>query len=145
MTILNPPKPGDTRNVINYKDYLRELKPKKRVKQPELYACVALHKRLQMLCAMGKLKGFYTHFPAGGGGKARGQKLKAMGLMPGVADYVFFAFGTVFFLEMKAEDGVQGGNQKTFQKLAEAEGYKYAVCWSLDEALETLKGWGVLV
>jgi len=146
MTVLDPPQPGDSRNVINYQDYLREFKPKKRVKHKEYDICKALVVKLNWLIARGKLNGFYTCFPAGHGKltAAQGGRLKAAGLLAGVSDYIFFALGTAFFLEMKAGANQQNDNQETFQKLAEAGGYPYAVCWSVDEALETLTGWGVL-
>lgn len=53
---------------------------------------------------------WWTTFPAGGGGKARGGKLKAMGLKPGVADILILqaragGFLHAIWIELKVPKG----------------------------------------
>lgn len=65
---------------------------------------------------------WWTTFPAGGGGKARGGKLKAMGLKPGVADILILHEGptdaatSVLWIELKAPKGDTSDAQKAFLK-----------------------------
>lgn len=44
---------------------------------------------------------FWTTFPAGGGGKVRGAKLKALGLKAGMPDILVFAPGQTYGIELK--------------------------------------------
>jgi hypothetical protein len=63
---------------------------------------------------------WWTTFPAGGGGKARGGKLKAMGLKPGVADILILTprksqhATRILWLELKSKGGRLGPAQKAF-------------------------------
>jgi hypothetical protein len=63
---------------------------------------------------------WWTAFPAGGGGKARGGKLKAMGLKPGVADILILTprkvhWAThILWLELKAKGGRLAPAQRAF-------------------------------
>ncbi len=62
---------------------------------------------------------WWTTFPAGGGGKARGGQLKAMGLKPGVSDIlVFYLIAAdrtgVLWIELKAKGGSLSPEQRAF-------------------------------
>jgi len=63
---------------------------------------------------------WWTTFPSGGGGKARGGKLKAMGLKPGVADILILASHVtdnsieVIWLELKVPEGRTSPAQQAF-------------------------------
>lgn len=78
-------------------------------------------------------------------------KLKAEGVTPGVADLLllvprafkandndewYIIFGLC--IEMKTKKGYQSPAQKEWQKKVEGEGYRYAVCRSLDEFMNTI-------
>lgn len=73
-----------------------------------------------------------------------GAILKAEGALAGVAD-LFLAvpnrFYSGLFIEMKQPKGRQQESQKRFQKAVEAEGYRYALCYSLDEFISLIKGY----
>jgi hypothetical protein len=66
--------------------------------------------------------------------KREGGKLKAMGLMAGVADHMYIASPMVW-LECKLPEGVQSNEQKDFQKLVESFGHKYHIYRSKEELI----------
>ncbi len=94
---------------------------------------------------------WFTTFPAGGGGKARGGQLKAMGLMPGMPDLLVFwpgAFASQRFtcmlgIELKAARGTTSPAQRamsgTFQQVHSA----IAFCKSIDHVASALAFWSV--
>ncbi len=85
--------------------------------------------------------------------KATAGKLKAEGVVPGVADlillvpkcntYVYFG-GEVTLsyhalcIEMKTEKGRQSPEQHEWQAKVESQGYRYAVCRSFDDFTRTV-------
>ena len=73
--------------------------------------------------------------PNGGSRNVReAQRLKDEGVLAGVADLVIMLpQGKSLYIEMKVKGNRQTQNQKDFQKIAEALGYKYYVCYSFDE------------
>lgn len=88
--------------------------------------------------------------------KATAGKLKAEGVVPGVADLILLVPGDhetlpdgrtwyrpihALCIEMKTEKGRQSPEQKAWQKKVEAHGYKYAVCRSLDDFIETVNAY----
>lgn len=104
--------------------------------------------------------------PNGGArSKATAGKLKAEGVVAGVADLILlvprFGFphiiegntdGIVSYvgtdeiccalcIEMKTAKGRQSPEQKEWQAKVEAQGYKYAVCHSLDEFMNTINNY----
>ena len=81
-------------------------------------------------------------------------KLKAEGVTPGVADLLllvprafkandndewYIIFGLC--IEMKTAKGRQSPEQKVWQKKVEGEGYRYRVCHSIEEFMETINGY----
>lgn len=110
-------------------------------------------------------RGLLFAVPNGGArSKATAGKLKAEGVVPGVADLILLVprFGRVqiegnaeeqrtyidtydlncaLCIEMKTRKGYQSPEQKAWQKKVEAHGYKYAVCHSLDEFMAVVNGY----
>lgn len=70
---------------------------------------------------------------------------KAMGMIPGAGDYVFCWATGSGFIELKYDKNKQTERQKYFEKWCNENGVKYALCYSADSAIETLKGWGLIV
>lgn len=60
-------------------------------------------------------------------------KLKRMGVVPGVADFLMFIPGCSIAIELKDESGKQSGSQKIFQKKWETCGNRYRIARSLKE------------
>lgn len=73
--------------------------------------------------------------------KSTGAKLKAEGVLAGVADLILLKsnrFYGALLIEMKTERGRQSPNQQEWEKHITADGYKYVVCRSLDEFRKTV-------
>ena len=97
----------------------------------------------------------WTTFPSGGGGKARGAFLKAMGLQPGMPDLLIFtpgpvsnngvAFTRLIGLELKSDKGQPSEAQKAMALRFEAVGGVYLIARSLDEVEILLRAAGVPV
>lgn len=86
----------------------------------------------------------WTCFPAGGGGKARGGQLKAMGLMPGWPDILvlhnpmdglghFGAGPRVVGIELKSAKGVQSAEQKNVQAAFKSCRAAYAIARRVED------------
>ncbi len=68
-----------------------------------------------------------------------GSRLKAEGVLAGVADLTILSTAGTIFIEMKTENGHQSAAQKEFQTKVEAMGYHYHVCKSFDEFREAVE------
>ena len=100
-------------------------------------------------------RGLLFAIPNGGArSKATAGKLKAEGVVAGVADLILLVpkcvkakdewwYNTIHGLciEMKTAKGRQSPEQKGWQEMVEAHGYKYAVCHSLDEFMNTINNY----
>lgn len=86
--------------------------------------------------------------------KATAGKLKAEGVVAGVADLILLVpkcvkakdegwYNTIHALciEMKTAKGRQSPEQHEWQYKVESRGYKYAVCHSLDEFMNTINNY----
>ena len=87
--------------------------------------------------------------------KATAGKLKAEGVVAGVADLILLVprcvkahddegwYNTIHALciEMKTAKGRQSPEQKEWQARVEGEGYRYRVCHSLDEFMDVVNGY----
>ena len=81
-------------------------------------------------------RGLLFAVPNGGArSKATAGKLKAEGVVAGVADLILFMpmlhFGLC--IELKTQKGRQSEAQKAWQKKVERKNYKYIICRSFDE------------
>lgn len=105
-----------------------------------------------------ELQGLLFAIPNGGArSKATAGKLKAEGVVPGVSDLILLvpreivahmngkavliqaAFGLC--IEMKTKTGRQSHEQKEWQAKVESRGYKYAVCRSLEDFINTIENY----
>lgn len=101
-------------------------------------------------------RGLLFAVPNGGArSKATAGKLKAEGVVPGVADLILLVprcvkahndegwYNTIHALciEMKTAKGRQSPEQKEWQARVEIQGYRYAVCHSLDEFMAVVNGY----
>lgn len=68
--------------------------------------------------------------------RVTGAKLKAEGVLAGVADLVLLksnAHYGALLIEMKTKKGTQSDTQKQWQQHIEADGYKYVICRSFND------------
>ncbi len=103
-----------------------------------------------------ELRGLLFSVPNGGArSKATAGRLKAEGVTAGVSDLILLAprcranitennaasieIKHALCIEMKTPKGRQSPEQKAWQLLVEGHGYKYAVCRSLDEFIDTVE------
>lgn len=71
--------------------------------------------------------------------RVTGAKLKAEGVLSGVADLILLKPNKQYHalcIEMKTRKGSQAETQKAWQRHVEKDGYKYIVCRSLDDFIE---------
>lgn len=68
--------------------------------------------------------------------KIEGNRMKAMGVVPGVSDFAYLIPNSVRWIEMKTETGVQSKEQEAFQALVESLGMEYHICRSLERFRE---------
>lgn len=85
------------------------------------------------------------HTPNGGSRNAvEAAKFKGQGVKPGIPDVVILAFGRLFGLELKTEDGKLTKAQREMLERLAAAGATTAVAYGLDAALQQLEAWGLL-
>ena len=74
----------------------------------------------------------------------RMNRLKKMGLTPGVSDLVIVHDGKSYFMEVKRHGGQLTQSQIRFRNDVYRCGSEYAVVRSVDEAINALKVWGII-
>jgi len=67
------------------------------------------------------------------------QRMKNMGLLPGVSDTICVLPGKVLFIEFKTETGHQSDKQKEFQAAVQSCHHQYHVCRSLEQFQQIIK------
>lgn len=89
------------------------------------------------------LKKLVLHFPNEGRRTLRfGKLLKDMGMRAGVSDLLIATarHGHIgAWIELKSADGVISPAQKEFLDDMSQQGYFTAICWSIDEAINTIQ------
>jgi hypothetical protein len=75
---------------------------------------------------------------------AAGARLKATGVVAGVADLVLVIKGRAHFLELKTATGRQSREQVAFALAAVHAGGLYEIATSPEQAKQTLARWGAL-
>lgn len=85
----------------------------------------------------------FFHCPNGGRREPReAAKLKAMGVMPGVADLgIMMPRGRIGWIEIKTDEGDQDVGQIEFERLCRALGAPYEVCRSEEEVAAVCTRW----
>jgi hypothetical protein len=103
-----------------------------------------IHKTvMQWVNLQPSLKGLVLHIPNEGRRTERfGRLLKAMGMRPGVLD-LFIMMGRHDYygawIELKSKNGSLSNAQKLFIKDAEVQNYFTDVCFSIEDAIHTIK------
>jgi hypothetical protein len=86
---------------------------------------------------------WWTTFPAGGGGVARGAQLKAKGLKAGVPDLLFIKQGRAYWIELKSKRrGIVSDDQRLTAVDLRGALCPWAVCRTVEEVEERLTEWG---
>ncbi len=85
----------------------------------------------------------WTTIPAGGGGRVRGAKLKAMGYKAGWPDILIIYRQRAFHIELKAPRRGLSKDQKARHPSILNAGAPIAVCQRIEEVEGTLRGWGL--
>lgn len=122
------------------------------MKKPPPYTEQQLHRACAgFLAARLAPPNWFTTFPAGGGGKRRGQFLKAMGLKAGVPDLFLvklvvtgssrMPFGALYGIELKIPGGSLSSAQLTCHYELNTAGVQTAVVHSLDDLRGVLDAW----
>lgn len=100
---------------------------------------------LKKMAEFNNLHAVFTHVANEGKRSSYvGNKSKAMGMIPGAADFVFTWKGGSGWIELKHDKGKQTDCQRDFEYWCKHEGVDYAVCRSLNDVFATLKTWGVV-
>lgn len=115
-----------------------------KLKSEELMA-VELADALRRATLDGKLHAVWCHVPN------EGKRhpfvaiiMKAMGMLPGSLDYWFIWENGGGLIELKSGKNKPSEFQEYFITWCEQRRVNKAVCYSVDSALEVLRGWGVL-
>lgn len=106
----------------------------------------SLHRQVVDLLHVLENRGTLTFFhPYNGGYRTRAEVGigKALGVRAGAPDLIVFSAGRAFGLELKAPKGRVLPSQKEWGARAEQHGVPTAICRSLDEVLDALRGWGI--
>lgn len=85
----------------------------------------------------------FTAFPAGGGGRVRGAKLKRAGLQSGWPDIQLIHEGRYYGLEVKTSTGRLSPAQKIIHQKLTDSGCLVAVVKSVTDAQEKIVEWGI--
>ena len=139
-----PPAPPASNPPLAQKDMFTNRWRKVRAPAPtELQIQIALVERLRLLARKDCV---WYHVPNGEHRDKRiAAKLKAMGVMPGVADLVFhWPYQQTLFLELKRGNGALSAAQTHFQNTVTLIGWNYAVARTIDQAVEILTDHGIL-
>lgn len=100
----------------------------------------------QVICEFLSIRGiFYFSIPNEHYNISHAQRstLKKMGLVPGMPDLAILANGTIYFMELKVEDGILSKHQKIIIPRLIEKGYQVAIVYNFEQAVEQLKIWVV--
>ena len=87
----------------------------------------------------GRINAVFTHIANEAKSSVLAGKLrKAIGMLPGAADWIIANSEVTLFIELKAGKNKQSEAQKLFQDLCIRAGIPYYVCYSVEEAESVL-------
>ena len=93
----------------------------------------------------GAYRGVWFHVPnEGKRTDYAGAKCKAMGMIPGVTDFIFMWDGGHGGIELKVKKNPLTDTQEDFKSWCDDSGVPWALCRSKEEVYATLLGWGAL-
>jgi len=118
---------------------LNKIKRPKR-REPEMLLQIDI---VDMLRGNLKRDVLFTAFPAGGGGRVRGAKLKKAGLQAGWPDIQLVHRGKYFGIEVKTKTGRLSPAQVDLHKRLTDNGCSVAVARSVTDAMEIIIDWGL--
>lgn len=131
------------------KDYVAlyaEKKPRQKARRQEQELQIRMVN--EVLEPLSGVFGFwFTHFPAGmKRTKAEAGILKAMGMKPGVADFLILSrCATAHWIEIKPpKGGVLNDNQVEFSEMVRRMGCNWGVATSIAELVNLLEAWGLI-
>ena len=153
--------------TISPKTYLDLFRKKQEKKKKHKFAnyfeneeevCKNFWTEWRLLESQGKVKkNISFHIPnEGKRSRLAGWKLKQMGLVSGVADFVFITAKETFFIEVKLPlkygkggkllktQSKQSDNQLIFEELCKKNGIDYFLCRSVEEIIDVLKKKGLI-
>ncbi len=113
-------------------------KPRRLNGEERLHAAVADFLRVALVPPA-----FFTTFPAGGGGKVRGGRLKLLGLRPGMPDILVVGWGCLVGIELKTANGIVSASQNLVHGEFRDCGHPIFVCRSIDEVETALRQSGI--
>lgn len=91
-------------------------------------------------------RGMLFHVNQKARNRIEGNRMKAMGVVPGVSDFIHLSDplnpGKPLFIEMKTKTGTQSDDQIRFQYIVEGLRYRYIICRSLDQFQEIVTSGG---
>jgi len=73
--------------------------------------------------------------------KIQGNQNRALGLIAGRSDMVYYKNGLARMLEFKTESGTQSPQQKAWESLMVANGFEYYVIRSVDQFKKLIEQW----
>lgn len=139
-------KERQQKNADNIKANRASVKAKMEGKRPKVSES-QMQKNCVAWFRMQYKRELLLSFPNGGyqlagDAKARAMqvnRMKAEGMMPGAADLIIIHDNGVAFLEAKTATGKQSQEQRLFQAMVEAMGYKYFIFRSFDDFTKIVK------
>ncbi|TQV80338.1 hypothetical protein [Denitrobaculum tricleocarpae] len=113
------------------------------VLQPEESEAVRVANFLREVTLQGRLNAVWLHVANEAAGGSRTAKLRYakalnMGMIPGMADYLFLPQGPAFLCELKVGKGRQNDNQIAVEKWARETGLHYHLFYSAGELEQIL-------
>lgn len=109
---------------------------------PEDKECLRFANIMREMTLRRRYDGVWLHIPnEGKRHMITGAIARALGLIPGAADYLFVNRRGAAFIEFKSAKGRQNDNQQRFQLWCGEAGIRYGVAHTTEEALALLREW----
>lgn len=86
----------------------------------------------------------WWHTPNNPRSAVSGARLRRWGMLKGVSDILILYKGTFYALELKTEKGAASKEQMEFWERVRENGGHATIAYGFEQALQRLRGWGVL-